>query len=60
MAKLTLAIVAIAGAVAFAGAAWADCPAHDMTVKNDTPQTVVDGTTAPPPSAPSGETKTGG
>lgn len=60
MAKLTLAILAMAGAVAFAGAAWADCPGHNMTVKNDTPQTVVDGSTTLPPSAPTSETKTGG
>lgn len=58
MTRLTLSILAAAGALAFSGAAWAQCAGHNMTVKNDTPQTVVESTT--PTTVPAPETKTGG
>jgi hypothetical protein len=61
MTKLTLSVLAVAGALAFSGAAWAQCPGHEnQTVQSDTPQTVVDGSTTLPTPTPAPETKTGG
>lgn len=62
MAKIQVSVVtaAFVAALLAASAVRADChPGHNMSVQS-APQTVVDSTPPPPPTADPGTTKTGG